>query len=75
MIIFFLSPIGSIVGFNGNIGQTIYSTSKSGLVGFTKSLAKELGPKNITANLICPGETKLNNLVYIYNIDLQYELF
>ncbi|KAF7488060.1 3-oxoacyl-[acyl-carrier-protein] reductase FabG [Sarcoptes scabiei] len=47
--------IGSIVGFNGNIGQTIYSTSKSGLVGFTKSLAKELGPKNITVNLICPG--------------------
>ncbi|KPM03938.1 carbonyl reductase family member 4-like protein [Sarcoptes scabiei] len=46
---------GSIVGLNGNIGQTIYSTSKSGLVGFTKSLAKELGPKNITANLICPG--------------------
>lgn len=47
--------IGSIIGSNGNIGQTIYSSSKSGLIGFTKSLSKELGKKNIRVNLIEPG--------------------
>ena len=47
--------IGSVVGSNGNIGQSIYSASKSGLVGFTKSLAKELGPKGVRVNLVSPG--------------------
>ena len=47
--------IGSIVGGSGNIGQCIYSASKSGLVGLTKSLAKELGGRNVRVNLIEPG--------------------
>jgi NAD(P)-dependent dehydrogenase (short-subunit alcohol dehydrogenase family) len=53
--------IGSIVGLDGNPGQCIYSASKSALVGFTKSLAQELGPRNIRVNLIAPGfiDTKL----------------
>jgi len=54
-----ISSIGSIVGLKGNIGQTIYSASKAGLIGFTKSLAKEVGPKGITVNLIAPGKTFL----------------
>ena len=47
--------IGSIVGSHGNPGQCAYSASKAGLIGFTKSLAKEVGPKGITVNLIAPG--------------------
>jgi len=47
--------ISSIVGMMGNPAQTAYSASKAGLLGFTKSLAKELGPKNIRTNAICPG--------------------
>lgn len=47
--------IGSIVGTTGNAGQSNYSASKSGLVGFTKSLAKELASRNILVNLIAPG--------------------
>lgn len=47
--------IGSIIGSNGNVGQTAYAASKAGLVGFTKSLAKEIGPKGIAVNLIAPG--------------------
>ncbi|XP_053559789.1 3-oxoacyl-[acyl-carrier-protein] reductase isoform X2 [Bombina bombina] len=46
---------GSIVGHKGNIGQSIYSASKEGLVGFSKSLAKELGKKNIRVNVVAPG--------------------
>jgi len=47
--------ISSIVGFIGNAGQVNYSTTKAGLIGFTKSLAKELAPRNITANAVAPG--------------------
>lgn len=47
--------IGSIVGQRGNIGQTAYSASKAGLVGFTKSLAKEVKGRGIRVNLIAPG--------------------
>ncbi|KAF1323965.1 Carbonyl reductase, partial [Globisporangium splendens] len=47
--------IGSVVGANGNVGQTAYSASKSGLVGVTKSLAKEFGNRNIRVNLVEPG--------------------
>jgi len=47
--------MSSIVGFYGNAGQVNYATSKSGLIGFTKSLAKEFGSRNITVNSLAPG--------------------
>ncbi|MBN3290311.1 CBR4 reductase, partial [Polypterus senegalus] len=50
--------IGSIVGLKGNIGQSVYSASKAGLVGFTRSLAKEVAAKNIRVNLVAPGFIK-----------------
>ena len=45
----------SVVGLYGNFGQTNYATTKAGLIGFTKSLAKELGKYNITVNAVAPG--------------------
>ena len=47
--------IGSVIGSIGNVGQSVYSASKSGLQGLTKSLAKELGSRNIRVNLLEPG--------------------
>lgn len=47
--------ISSVVGLMGNAGQVNYSSSKAGLIGFTKSLAKELGSRNITVNAVAPG--------------------
>jgi 3-oxoacyl-[acyl-carrier protein] reductase len=47
--------IGSVVGVNGNAGQANYSASKAGIHGFTKSMAKELGSRNIRVNAIAPG--------------------
>jgi len=47
--------IGSVVGSTGNPGQANYVASKAGLVGFTKSLAAEMAPRNITANCVAPG--------------------
>ena len=47
--------ISSVVGFTGNVGQVNYSATKSALLGFTKSLAKELGGRNIRVNCIAPG--------------------
>ena len=47
--------VGSIVGVMGNAGQSNYSASKSGLLGFTKSLARELSSRNINVNSISPG--------------------
>ena len=47
--------IGSIIGVIGNPGQTNYSASKAGITGFSKSLAKELGSRNITVNVVNPG--------------------
>ena len=47
--------ISSISGIMGNPGQTNYSASKAGMDGFTRSLAKELGARNITVNSISPG--------------------
>ena len=45
----------SVVGVNGNAGQSNYSASKAGIIGFTKSIAKELGSRNIRSNAIAPG--------------------
>ncbi len=47
--------ISSVVGIAGQGGQTNYAASKAGIIGFTKSLAKELGPRNITVNCVAPG--------------------
>ena len=47
--------ISSVVGETGNSGQTNYSAAKSGISGFTKSLALELGKRNITVNSVAPG--------------------
>lgn len=47
--------MSSVVGLYGNMGQANYSAAKAGLIGFTKSLAKELGSRNIRVNAIAPG--------------------
>jgi len=47
--------MSSVVGLSGNAGQANYSASKAGIIGFTKSLAKELGTRNIRCNAIAPG--------------------
>ncbi|HMT92657.1 3-oxoacyl-ACP reductase FabG [uncultured Thiothrix sp.] len=47
--------ISSVVGASGNPGQTNYAAAKAGLVGFSKSLARELGSRNITVNVVAPG--------------------
>ena len=50
--------ISSIVGVHGNFGQTNYAASKAGIIGFTKSLARELGSRGIRANVVAPGYVK-----------------
>lgn len=47
--------IGSIVGLSGNAGQSNYAASKAGMIGFTKSFAKEFASRNIRANVVAPG--------------------
>jgi len=55
----------SVVGLVGNAGQTNYAAAKAGLVGFTKSLAKEVGSRGITVNAVAPGfiETRLTDVL------------
>ena len=57
--------ISSVVGVTGNAGQANYSASKAGIIGFTKSLAKELGSRNILVNAIAPGfiETQMTDVL------------
>ncbi len=47
--------VGSVVGSTGNPGQANYAAAKSGVIGFTKSLAREVGSRNITVNTVAPG--------------------
>ena len=47
--------IASVVGVTGNAGQTNYAASKAGIIGFSKSLAKEIGSRNVTVNVVAPG--------------------
>ena len=55
--------ISSVVGLHGNPGQTNYSASKAGIIGFTKALARELGSRGVRANVVAPGyvSTRLTN--------------
>jgi 3-oxoacyl-[acyl-carrier protein] reductase len=57
--------VSSIVGIHGNWGQTNYAASKAGIIGFTKSLARELGSRNIRANVVAPGyvQTQLTDVL------------
>lgn len=57
--------MSSVIAFKGNVGQTNYAASKAGLIGFMKSLAKEIAPKGVTCNAILPGAVgtdMVNNL-------------
>ena len=57
--------ISSVVGISGNAGQTNYSASKAGIIGFTKSLAKEVASRNINVNAVAPGfiETSMTEVL------------
>ena len=57
--------ISSVVGLHGNPGQTNYSASKAGVIGFTKALARELGNRGVRANVVAPGyvETRLTEVI------------
>ena len=57
--------ISSVVGISGNAGQTNYAASKAGIIGFTKSLAKEVASRNILVNAVAPGfiETKMTDVL------------
>jgi 3-oxoacyl-[acyl-carrier protein] reductase len=57
--------VSSIVGVHGNPGQTNYAASKAGIIGFTKSLARELGSRGVRANVVAPGyvRTRLTDVL------------
>ncbi len=63
--------ISSIVGVHGNPGQTNYAASKAGIIGFTKSLARELGSRNVRANVVAPGyvRTQLTDVLPVAATD------
>jgi 3-oxoacyl-[acyl-carrier protein] reductase len=57
--------VSSIVGLHGNMGQANYGASKAGIIGFTKSLARELGSRGVRANVVAPGyiHTRLTDVL------------
>jgi 3-oxoacyl-[acyl-carrier protein] reductase len=57
--------VSSIVGVHGNAGQTNYAAAKAGIIGFTKSLARELGTRGVRANVVAPGyvRTRLTDVL------------
>jgi len=57
--------VSSVVGLHGNPGQTNYAASKAGIIGFTKSLARELGSRGVRANVVAPGyiDTRLTQAI------------
>ncbi len=57
--------MSSIVGIRGNAGQSLYSASKAGIIGFTKSIALELGSRNIRCNAIAPGFVETDMTHYL----------
>ena len=57
--------MSSIVGIGGNAGQSSYAASKAGILGFTKSMAKELGSRNIRCNAIAPGFVETDMTHYL----------
>lgn len=73
--IIFMFILGSIVGLKGNAGQSAYSASKAGLVGFSRSFAKEVARKNIQVNMVAPGEfwVQLPILCHIRFIFFEHE--
>ena len=62
--------ISSIVGINGNAGQSNYAASKAGIIGFTKSIALELGSRNIRCNAVAPGfiETEMTDALPVETV-------
>jgi 3-oxoacyl-[acyl-carrier protein] reductase len=61
----------SVIGVQGNFGQVNYASTKSGLFGFTKSLAREVGRKNITVNCIAPGYIETDMIATVPEENLQ----
>jgi 3-oxoacyl-[acyl-carrier protein] reductase len=61
--------MSSVIGIMGNAGQSSYAASKAGLLGFTKSVAKELGSRNVRCNAIAPGFVETDMTAYLKDGD------
>ena len=66
--------ISSIVGLTGNAGQSNYAAAKAGLIGFTKSIAREYGSRNITCNAVAPGYVRTELTAGSLTVDMVGEL-